>query len=199
MLQAVVDGVLTGSVYALMAAGLTLIFGVMDIINVAQGILVILGAYLSYELQRTWDRPVPRPARSRSPPCSWWGRVSSGPSSGGWASGADGDVDPGDLCGGARHRGDASFGVDYVQLNACYVNRSFKFFGFYLPYIYVYGFFLAVGAARGAVHDALPDPVRSSVRASVQDPSAASLVGIDVPRVSTICFGSGWPSRRPAG
>ena len=44
------DGVLTGSVYALMATGLTLIFGVMDIINVAQGILVILGAYLSYAL-----------------------------------------------------------------------------------------------------------------------------------------------------
>jgi branched-chain amino acid transport system permease protein len=49
-LQAVIDGVLTGAVYALMAAGLTLIFGVMNIINVAQGIFVILGAYLSYAL-----------------------------------------------------------------------------------------------------------------------------------------------------
>jgi len=37
-----------------MATGLTLIFGVMDIINVAQGILVILGAYLSYALQVHW-------------------------------------------------------------------------------------------------------------------------------------------------
>src|SRR5260370_38131066 len=34
-----------------MAAGLTLIFGVMEIINIAQGILVVLGAYLSYVLQ----------------------------------------------------------------------------------------------------------------------------------------------------
>ena len=50
MLQAVISGILTGGVYALMAAGLTLIFGVMDIINVAQGILVVLGAYLSYVL-----------------------------------------------------------------------------------------------------------------------------------------------------
>ena len=33
-----------------MAAGLTLIFGVMDIINIAQGVMVMLGAYLSYEL-----------------------------------------------------------------------------------------------------------------------------------------------------
>ena len=33
-----------------MAVGLTLIFGVLDIINIAQGVLVILGAYLSYSL-----------------------------------------------------------------------------------------------------------------------------------------------------
>nr|MDA8207392.1 branched-chain amino acid ABC transporter permease [Actinomycetota bacterium] len=49
-IRAVIDGVLSGSVYALMAAGLTLIFGVMEVINIAQGILVILGAYLSYVL-----------------------------------------------------------------------------------------------------------------------------------------------------
>src|SRR6266571_9139414 len=50
ILEAVVDGILGGGVYALMAVGLTLIFGVLDIINIAQGILVVLGAYLSYAL-----------------------------------------------------------------------------------------------------------------------------------------------------
>src|SRR5947209_13152710 len=50
LLEAIVDGILTGGVYALMAVGLTLIFGVLDIINIAQGILVVLGAYLSYVL-----------------------------------------------------------------------------------------------------------------------------------------------------
>src|SRR6266851_6280737 len=48
--HAIVDGILLGGVYALMAVGLTLIFGVLDIINIAQGILVVLGAYLSYAL-----------------------------------------------------------------------------------------------------------------------------------------------------
>src|SRR5690349_21924650 len=48
--KAVVDGILTGGVYALMASGLTLIFGVLEIINIAQGIMVVLGAYLSYWL-----------------------------------------------------------------------------------------------------------------------------------------------------
>src|SRR5919201_6389462 len=47
---AILDVILGGGVYALMAAGLTLIFGVLDIINIAQGILVVLGAYLSYVL-----------------------------------------------------------------------------------------------------------------------------------------------------
>jgi len=50
--EGVILGVLTGGIYALMASGLTLIFGVLDIINIAQGILVILGAYLSYWLEQ---------------------------------------------------------------------------------------------------------------------------------------------------
>jgi branched-chain amino acid transport system permease protein len=47
LIQAAILGVLTGGVYALMASGLTLVFGIMRVINVAQGALVILGAYLS--------------------------------------------------------------------------------------------------------------------------------------------------------
>ncbi|HEY0756454.1 MAG TPA: hypothetical protein VGD98_21050 [Ktedonobacteraceae bacterium] len=41
--EAITLGILIGSVYALMASGLTLIFGVLEIVNLAQGILVILG------------------------------------------------------------------------------------------------------------------------------------------------------------
>ena len=48
--QACILGLLTGGVYALMACGLTLAFGIMRVINVAQGALIILGAYLSYWL-----------------------------------------------------------------------------------------------------------------------------------------------------
>ena len=48
--QACILGLLTGGVYALMASGLALGFGVMRVINVAQGALIILGAYLSYSL-----------------------------------------------------------------------------------------------------------------------------------------------------
>src|SRR5262249_48909133 len=54
IVNAIITGILTGGVYALMASGLTLIFGVMRIINVGQGALVVLGAYLSFVLLRTW-------------------------------------------------------------------------------------------------------------------------------------------------
>jgi branched-chain amino acid transport system permease protein len=46
--QAVVNGVLIGSVFALVAVGLTLIYGVMDIVNFAHGELVMLGMYSSF-------------------------------------------------------------------------------------------------------------------------------------------------------
>src|SRR5437660_2057384 len=52
IVEAIITGILTGGVYALMASGLTLVFGVMDIINVGQGALVILGAYLSVVLEQ---------------------------------------------------------------------------------------------------------------------------------------------------
>ncbi|MFC5500853.1 branched-chain amino acid ABC transporter permease [Lysinimonas soli] len=50
LLQTLVFGLLIGGVYALMSTGLTLVFGVMKIVNMAQGAFLVLGAYLSYSL-----------------------------------------------------------------------------------------------------------------------------------------------------
>src|SRR5437763_17186177 len=52
IIDALLSGILTRGIYDLMASGLTLIFGVLEIVNVAQGIFVILGAYLSYALNQ---------------------------------------------------------------------------------------------------------------------------------------------------
>lgn len=52
IVQHAIDGVLIGGVYALLAAGLTLIFGVMRMANFAQGGFVMLGMYAALSLYR---------------------------------------------------------------------------------------------------------------------------------------------------
>jgi branched-chain amino acid transport system permease protein len=51
--QVIISGVLAGSLYALVALGLGLIFGVMRVLNVAHGPLLMLGAYVTYWLFST--------------------------------------------------------------------------------------------------------------------------------------------------
>ena len=48
MVQASMDGVLLGILFALIAYGMALQWGVMNIINIAQGELVIMGGYIAY-------------------------------------------------------------------------------------------------------------------------------------------------------
>ena len=47
-LQVLILGLLLGGVYALMASGLTLMFGVMRVVNLAHAAFIVLGAYLAY-------------------------------------------------------------------------------------------------------------------------------------------------------
>ena len=50
MVQASLDGILLGILFALIAYGMALQWGVMNIINIAQGDLVILGGYIAYTM-----------------------------------------------------------------------------------------------------------------------------------------------------
>ncbi len=50
LLQTLASGVLIGLIYALVAIGLTMIFGVMDIVNFAHGEFLMLGMYSSFWL-----------------------------------------------------------------------------------------------------------------------------------------------------
>ena len=57
-LQLVIDGVLIGAVFALAAYGMALVWGVMNIINVCQGELVILGGYVALNAARLGLHPL---------------------------------------------------------------------------------------------------------------------------------------------
>jgi len=144
--EAIILGILTGAVYALMASGLTLIFGVMDIINIGQGALVILGAYLSYVLAQHFQldlflgllitmpvmfgvgvfiewafiRPLKRDRTMLSILVTYAVAI---------------------IIEGLLGR---IFSTDLVKLDAWYVTDSFKIGDFYIAYIYLFGFILSV-------------------------------------------------------
>ena len=50
VVQAVINGLLIGGIYALVSIGVTLIFGVVKIVNFAQGEFVMIGMYVTFFL-----------------------------------------------------------------------------------------------------------------------------------------------------
>jgi branched-chain amino acid transport system permease protein len=193
IIEAIITGLLTGGVYALMASGLTLVFGVMDIINIGQGALVILGAYLSYGLEQRFHidlflgllitmpimfilglliewlfiRPIKRDRTMLSLLVTF-----------GVALIIEGILN-------------VLFSADYVQLHAWYITASFRVGSFYLSYIYVFDFLLAVVLLAWLYWLLYRTKFGYSLRASMENRAAAELIGIDVERVSAITFAIG--------
>lgn len=54
----IINGLAIGNVYALLALGFTLVFGVARLINFAQGSLFMIGAYLSWTAVAIWNMPL---------------------------------------------------------------------------------------------------------------------------------------------
>jgi branched-chain amino acid transport system permease protein len=192
--EAIVDGILGGSVYALMAVGLTLIFGVLDIINIAQGILVILGAYLSYVLSVHLHLDlfvgllVTVPAMFCVGIAIQWafirplrGRERTSMSL--LASYAVAIVIEGILY--------LIFGANNQNLSASYVTSGPKVAGFYVDYIYLYGFAMALILVLGIYWVLYRTQFGRTVRATMQDQTAARVIGINVNRVQMLTYGIG--------
>src|SRR5207244_10972527 len=57
LVQSAVIGLSIGSIYILMALGLTLMFGMMHIINFAHGAIYMLGAFAIYYIFSQWGAP----------------------------------------------------------------------------------------------------------------------------------------------
>jgi len=201
VLEAAVLGVLTGGVYALMASGLTLIFGVMRIINVGHGALVVLGAYLSFAasrslgldpfvtlvitmpvmfvlglaLQWVFIRPLKTDREALSVLVTY-----------ALALGIEG------LLG-------YFFSANYIQLKAWYDTASFPIGDFRVTYVYVFGFVLCL-AILGVMFLVLyRTTFGASIRATMLNRTAAQLIGIDVDRVSAVAFGIGMATAAAGG
>jgi branched-chain amino acid transport system permease protein len=194
LIRAIIGGILTGGVYALMAAGLTLIFGVMEIINIAQGIFVVLAAYLSYVLQVHFGIDpflgllITMPLMFGVGLLVEWSFIRRLKPQNRSALSilvtfAVAIVIEGILT--------QFFSADLKTLTAWYVDKSLHVLGFYLPYIYLFGFGLAVLLLAALYLFLYRSRTGKSIRASVQNRTGAELIGININRVSAITFGVG--------
>jgi branched-chain amino acid transport system permease protein len=202
VVQAIILGVLIGGVYALMASGLTLVFGIMKVINVAQGALVILAAYLSYTLfshlhvdpflsilivtpamfvlgvavQLVFVRSLRGPDASELSLLVTWAL----------ALGIEGGLS-------------AVFQTTYRSTLPSYTYRSWDVFGYQVGLVRVLGF--AASALLLGLLSLLLTRTRfgRAVRATVQNPTAATLLGVDSNRVQTLSFGIGVSMAAAAG
>ena len=202
VIQAVILGVLTGGVYALMASGLTLVFGIMKVINVAQGALVILAAYLSYVLfshlhvdpflsillvtpamfvlgvavQLVFVRSLRGPDAPELSLLVTWAL----------ALGIEGVLS-------------VVFKTTFRATNPSYANDTWTVFGYELSTVRVLAF--AASAVLLGLLSLLLTRTRfgRAVRATVQNPTAATLLGVDANRVQTLGFGLGVSMAAAAG
>jgi branched-chain amino acid transport system permease protein len=191
---ALATGILGGGVYALMAAGLTLVFGVLDIINVAQGILVVLGAYLSYVLSVHLHIDllvgllITVPAMFVIGVLIYWLfiRPLRGPERTSMTLLACFAVAL--IIEGVLYR---QFGSNDVSLNAWYTTASVHVIDFYLPDIYLIGMGLAIVTVVALYLILYRTTFGRAVRATMQNQTAARLIGIDTNRVAGLTFGIG--------
>jgi branched-chain amino acid transport system permease protein len=190
--QAVILGVLTGGVYALMASGQTLIFGVMKVVNLAQGALVILAAFLSHSLFTAWGVD---PFVTILILAQW-------------------------LFLRPLHREDAAllsllvtfavalgiegvltlvYHADYRSTRPAYVDRSWRIAGYQVSEVRLAAFALSLATLGGLWLLLSRTHFGRSVRATVQNPVAARLLGVETARVAAFGFGLGAATAAAAG
>jgi len=193
IIDAIITGIMAGGVYALMATGMTLIFGVLEIINIAQGILVVMGAYLSYSLSQRLHLDLIAGLVITMPVMFFIGIAIE------WAF----------IRRIRRERVMLSilvtfalalvlegvlsliYGTDYVSLHAWYVDAALPIAGYYLPYIDIFAFLLSVVLLFALFILLYRTKFGHSVRATMQDRTSALLIGIEVDRVQMLTFGIG--------
>ncbi|MDX6367622.1 MAG: branched-chain amino acid transport system permease protein [Nocardioidaceae bacterium] len=202
LIQGILLGVLTAGVYALMASGQTLIFGIMKVVNLAQGAMVILGAYLAYQLftsygidpllaipvttvamfilgvliQLLFLQPLRDEDRSELSLLVTFAVAL--------------------LIEGVMS---VTWKTTVRSINTSYANSSWSVFGYQITLVRLWAFLLSF-VALGLLY-VLLNRTRfgRAIRATVQNPESARLLGVESRRVSAIGFGLGSATAAAAG
>jgi branched-chain amino acid transport system permease protein len=191
--QTIVLGLLIGGTYALLASGLTLIFGVMRVINIAHGAFLILAAFVTYSIWRATGLDPLVSVVFTTPLMFAFGwllyttavhRVRGAHVSSSvlltFALALVIEGLMGVIWGNTSH-----------SVRPSYVNESFTIGEIFLPKAQVYGCALAV-VVLGALYVILTRTwLGRAIRASAVNPSGAALVGVNVSAVAALAFAVG--------
>jgi branched-chain amino acid transport system permease protein len=191
--QTIVLGLLIGGTYALLASGLTLIFGVMRVINIAHGAFLILAAFVTYSIWRATGLDPLVSVVFTTPLMFAFGwllyttavrRVRGAHVSSSvlltFALALVVEGLMGVIWGNTSH-----------SVRPPYVNESFTIGDIFLPKAQVYGCALAV-VVLGALYLILTRTwLGRAIRASSVNPSGAALVGVNVSAVAALAFAVG--------
>lgn len=178
-------GILAGGLYALVGLGISLVFGVLKIMNLAHGEFVIAGAYLAsvFVTATDWDPLVILPgamlgvaliayALQRYVLAGLLGKGEAAPL-----------VATFGLQLLAQALFQAVFGSEPKNLSASYATGGFSLFGVRVQTVYVITFCLAVVLCL-VTHLVLTQTrAGAAVRAASADPGTAAMLGLDVKRI----------------
>jgi branched-chain amino acid transport system permease protein len=195
VIQVLILGVALGGVYALMASGMTLIFGVMRIVNLAHSAFIILAAYIAFWLFKLYHVD-PIISIFISMPMMFiigmlYYKVL-------FAARADNPrfTDITVLITFASSlviEGLLAFfftGI-YRSTTPEYAKRSFNFGPFFVPQSQLYATLISIALIVGLWLFLRYTRVGNAIRATMQNRNAAQVVGVNVTWVSTLAFGIG--------
>lgn len=202
LIQAIILGTLTGGVYALMASGQTLIFGIMKVINLAQGAFVILASYLTYSLMG-WTGLDPfllilitTPIMFVLGAATQWFLLRP--------LRQDDMVELSLLVTFAVALGLEGlmailYKTTYRTIQPGYENHSWTVWGYQVNEVRFYAFFLSLVMLAALYLLLQKTKFGRAVRATVQNPMSAQLLGVNSKMVSAFGFGLGVATAAAAG
>jgi len=191
--QAFLNGLLVGGVYALIASGMALIFGVMRLVNFAHGAFLMLGTYLSYY---GWVLLGLNPYLF----FPLWGVVLFVFAVGIYRLLVRRVMGASDFLQILLTEGislalvglaQLVFGADYRQINLPIANRITGFGSLHFSVGYILSFAVSVLLVIALTQFLARTEMGRAIRAVAQNRSVAPLMGIRVERVSAITFGLG--------
>lgn len=194
LVQGLALGILTGGVYALLASGLTLYFGVMRVVQIAHPAFLFLAAYLTYSMYTVLGID-PLLSMVFTVPLFFFLGMGFQRYLLARLAGDDLAMMSVLLTFAAAVVIEGGLGLvysgSYRSVTVDYATRSFRVLGTALPYDRVIGF--VVASVTLAVLFVILKKTRygQALRATMQHPTAARLIGVDTERARAIGFGIG--------